>query len=134
MMFPEIFFRKSVSSYSVIRYNYNVVSMIEPTMEITEPKSAEEALRESEKKYSTLVEDSLTGIYIVQDEKIVFANSKFADIFRYPREELTGIESWRLVHPEYRDLNKEIMARRLRGEEAPSEYEAKGLTKNGETI
>ncbi len=108
--------------------------MVQPTPDITECKRPEEALRESEKKYSTLVEDSLTGIYIVQDEKIVFANGKFAEIFRYPKEELIGIESWRLVHPEYRDLNKEIMARRLTGEEAPAEYEAKGLTKDGETI
>ena len=36
--------------------------------------------------------------------------------------------------PCLRDLNKEIMARRLRGGEAPSEYEAKGLTKDGETV
>ena len=108
--------------------------MVEPTMDITRRKRAEEALRESEKKYSTLVEQSLTGIYIVQGDKIVFANNRFAEIFRYPREELVGMESWRLVHPEHRDLNKEIMARRLRGGEAPSEYEAKGLTKDGETI
>lgn len=111
-----------------------LVDIVGPAMDITERKRAVEALRESEKKYSTLVEHSLTGIYIVQDDNIVFANNRFAEIFRYPREELIGLESWRLVHPEYRDLNKEIMARRLGGEEAPSEYEAKGLTKDGETI
>jgi PAS domain S-box-containing protein len=108
--------------------------MVQPTPDITECMRPEDALRETEKKYSTLVESSLTGIYTVQDGNIVFANSKFAEIFRYSREELIGIESWKLVHPEYRDLNKEIMARRLRGEEAPSEYEAKGLTKDGETL
>lgn len=105
----------------MMRYNGVVVTMVEPTRDITERKRAEETLRESEKKYSTLVEDSLTGIYIVQDEKIVFANNKCAEIFRYKREELPGMESWRLVHPEHRDLNKEIMARRLRGEEAPED-------------
>ncbi|MBW1741364.1 MAG: PAS domain S-box protein [Deltaproteobacteria bacterium] len=102
--------------------------------DITERKRAEEALRESEKKYSTLVEDSLTGIYIDQDEKIVFANKQFAEIYRYPREALIGMQSWRLVHPEDRALTDEIRLKRLRGEEAPSEYEARGLTKDGETI
>ncbi len=97
-------------------------------------KQVEEALRESEKKYSTLVENSLTGIYIDQDEKIVFANNRFAEIYGYPREELVGIETWRLVHPEDRALTNQMRARRLRGEEVPSEYEARGLTKEGETI
>ncbi len=99
-----------------------------------ERKRAEEALRESEKKYSTLVENSLTGIYIDQDEKIVFANDRFAEIYRYPREEFIGIETWRLVHPEDRGLTSEIRAKRLTGEDAPLEYEARGLTRDGETI
>ncbi len=102
--------------------------------EALEHKRMEEVLRESEEKYSKLVENSLTGIYIDQDEKIVFANNRFADIYRYPREELIGIESWRLVHPEDRSLTDKTRARRLKGEEAPPEYEARGLTKDGETI
>ena len=102
--------------------------------EALEHKRVEEVLRESEEKYSKLVENSLTGIYIDQDEKIVFANNRFADIYRYPREELIGIESWRLVHPEDRSLTDKTRARRLKGEEAPPEYEARGLTKDGETI
>ncbi len=102
--------------------------------DITEQKLAEKALRESEKKYSTLVENSLTGIYIDQDEKIVFANNRFAEIYRYPKGQLIGIETWRLVHPEDRSLTKQMRARRLSGEDAQSEYEARGLTKDGETI
>ncbi|MBN1842523.1 MAG: PAS domain S-box protein [Deltaproteobacteria bacterium] len=102
--------------------------------DIHEQKIAEQALRESEKKYSTLVENSLTGIYIDQDEKIVFANNRFAEIYRYPKEELIGIESWKLVHPDDRDLTMDMRTKRLKGEDAPSEYEARGLTKDGETI
>jgi len=101
---------------------------------IKQRRAAEEALRGSEEKYSTLVENSLTGIYIDQDGKIVFANKRFAEIYGYSGNELLGMESWRLVHPEDRDLTDEIRAKRLRGEEAPSQYEARGLTKNGETI
>jgi PAS domain S-box-containing protein len=102
--------------------------------EVAERKLPQEALRESEKKYSTLVEDSLTGIYIDQEEKIVFANTQFAEIYGYLRDDLIGMESWRLVHPEDRDLTNEIRARRLKGDDAPAEYEARGLTKDGETI
>jgi PAS domain S-box-containing protein len=95
---------------------------------------ARKELRDSEAKYSSLVENSLTGIYMDQDGKIEFANKRFAEIYGYSKDELIGLESWKLVHPEYRAITDEIRAKRLRGEEAPSQYEAKGLTRNGETI
>ncbi len=97
-------------------------------------EQTETALRESEEKYKKLVENSLTGIYIDQGGKIVFANEQFADIYGYSRKELMGMESRGLVHPEDRGLTDEMRTKRLRGEEPPAEYEARGLTKKGETI
>ncbi len=102
--------------------------------DITERRRAEEELREGEEKYSTLVESSLTGIYIDQEKRIVFANNTFAEIYGYPKDELMGIETWKLVHPEDRTLTEDVRARRLKGEDLPAEYEARGLTKSGETI
>ena len=102
--------------------------------EIGEREQAEEALLESEGKYSTLVENSLTGIYIDCDGKIVFANRRFAEIYGYSKKELMDIKSWRLVHPDDRALTDQIRAKRLKGEKAPRVYEARGLTKDGETI
>ncbi len=102
--------------------------------DITKRKRAEDALQQSEKKYSNLVKNSLTGIYIDQDEKIVFANNRFAEIYGYAMEQLIGMETWRLVHPEDRPLTSRTRARRLKGESVPSEYLARGMTKAGETI
>lgn len=120
-------------SYTGMMY-HNEKAILRVFEDITERRQAVEALRESEERCSTVVENSLTGIYIDQDEKIVFANNRFAQIYRYPREELIGIHAWSLVHPEDRTLTNQIRARRLKGEDAPSEYVAKGLTKDGETI
>jgi len=102
--------------------------------QIFECEIAEAALRESENKYSTLVEDALIGVYINKDGKIEFANDKFAAIYGYSKSELTGMDSKMLVHPEDRPLVEEYRKKRLRGEKAPSEYEIRGLKKNGETI
>ena len=101
---------------------------------LAEREQAQEAIRQSEEKYSTLVESSLTGIYIDQDGKFVFANQRFADIFGYKREALIGMESRAVVHPEDRAMTDEMRGKRLKGEAAPSEYEARGLTKDGRTI
>jgi len=95
---------------------------------------AEESLRISEKRYSTLVDSSLTGIYVIQDGKIKFANRKFAEIHGWQQEELFGMDSLDLTHPEDRAFVAEIRDKRLRGEECALEYETRDLTKTGETI
>ncbi|MBN2124887.1 MAG: PAS domain S-box protein, partial [Deltaproteobacteria bacterium] len=102
--------------------------------EIGERRRAVEALRESENKYITLVEASLTGVYIEQDERILFANERFADIYGYSREEITGMKNWQFVHPMDAAMVRGIRNRRLKGEGAPEEYEARGVTKDGRTI
>jgi len=102
--------------------------------QIFECEHAEAALKESEQKYSTLVEDALIGVYIIQDEIIKFANDKLAAIYGYEKDELIGMQSLDLVHPEDRPRIKEMRAKRLKGEKVPSEYEIRGLKKNGDTI
>jgi PAS domain S-box-containing protein len=101
---------------------------------ILDQRKIEKELRDSEGKYSTLVENSLTGIYINQDGEIAFANNRFAEIYGYTRDEVIGMKAWTLVHPEDKGLIDDMGERRLSGEEAPSRYEARGLKKEGETI
>jgi PAS domain S-box-containing protein len=102
--------------------------------QIDECEQAQFALRESELKYATLVEDALIGVYIIQDGKIEFANEKFADIYGYSKDELLGMDSLNLVHPDDRPLVKKLREKRLRKENVPAEYESKGLKKNGDII
>jgi PAS domain S-box-containing protein len=102
--------------------------------EVFARQQTEEALRESERQYSQVVENSLTGIFVNQDGRVAFCNQRFADIFGYSREEMTGLEVLRLVHPEDRGLTEEWRDRRLRGEPVPAEYESRGLTKDGRVI
>jgi PAS domain S-box-containing protein len=129
--FPELQYNNRFLHINISPYSDGAIIT---SVDITKRKQAEEALRASEKKYSSLVENSLTGIYIDQDGKIVFANKRFAEIYRYAQGELLGMESWKLVHPEDRTLTDSIRAKRLVGDDAPSTYEARGLTKDGETI
>ncbi|MGA7878401.1 MAG: PAS domain S-box protein, partial [Desulfoferrobacter sp.] len=102
--------------------------------EIAERAATEQALSESEKQYSTLVRNSLTGIFIEQDGRIAFANERFANIYGYSKEELAGMDVLDLVHPEDRSLIREVTRKRLAGAVIPSEYDARGITKTGDTI
>jgi len=84
--------------------------------------------------YSLVVENSLTGIFIVQDGKIVFCNQRFADMFGYDCEELIGKDSLDLVCPQDRATIATLRERRLKGTILPSEYEVRGMRKDGQNI
>ncbi|MFZ7112547.1 MAG: MASE3 domain-containing protein [Desulfatiglandales bacterium] len=102
--------------------------------QIRDRRKAEEALRESEKKYSTLIEQSLTGVFIQQEERIVFANERFAQMHGYTKEEIMGIESLNLIYPDDRAMVRKYREDRMHGKDVPSEYETRGLTKDGKVI
>ncbi|MBI4469601.1 MAG: response regulator [Acidobacteria bacterium] len=61
--------------------------------ERSERNRAEQALRSAESKFRTLVEQSLVGIYIIQERKFVYVNPRFADAFGYPPSEITEMSS-----------------------------------------
>ena len=96
-------------------------------------RQAEEALRESEEKYKTLIESSLTGIFIHQDGKYVFVNDRFAEIHGYEPEELIGKDPLELIVPEYRDAFRQIAQKRLEGASVAQQYEVRRIKKD-ETI
>ncbi len=102
--------------------------------EIEERKLTEKALRRSEKQYSTLVENSLTGIYIKQGGKIVLANERFCQIHGYTHDEIIGMDSRRLVYPTDREKVESYSQKRLDGDQAPTSYEARGVTKDRKVI
>jgi len=61
-------------------------------------KSAE-ALRESERRLRDLVENSLTGIFIVQDNRIVYKNPEQERLFG-PLPEAFGFSDFKNIHPD----------------------------------
>ncbi len=107
---------------------------IELEEEIAERKHAEKALRESENKYSALVEMSKDGILMISDGIIAFANRASIELVGYPPEELMGSNFLNFVAPNYRDFALKRYTDRMQGKEVPSIYEIELLQKDGKTI
>ncbi|MEO5681577.1 MAG: PAS domain S-box protein [Chitinophagaceae bacterium] len=103
------------------------------TDDINDRKRAEAILRESEEKFRTLVEQSLAGVYILQDEKFVYTNPAFEKISGYRNDELIGRMSFEdLVHEEDIEKIRERYSSKTSGEEATSNYIIKAIRANGE--
>jgi PAS domain S-box-containing protein len=100
--------------------------------EIAERKRAEGALRKSEQRYRALVESSLDGIIVVQDETILFVNRQLLKMFGYQKaDDMVGHPLTEFVSPEHQDLIVERGRTREKGEYAPRSYEFKALRRDG---
>ena len=84
-------------------------------------------------RFDTLVEQSPTGVYVVQDERFVYANPQTGRIFGYQPAELMGLASaLEVVHPGDRDRVRELLRQRTSGEIEEVRYTWRALRKDGE--
>ncbi|WP_287587155.1 PAS domain S-box protein [Candidatus Borrarchaeum sp.] len=97
-------------------------------------KERTKALRESEKKYSTIVERGNDGIVIIQDDVLKFANSKIVEFTGFSLKEAIGQPFINFISPEYRELILDRYKKKLSGENVQNKYEVKILSKDGREI
>ena len=91
-----------------------------------------EELIKSEQKYRQLVENSLQGIVILQDMKIVYANPAFSHITGFTVDEILAFspkEVGNLVHPDDWKLVWGNFRKRLSGQSIPASYHFKAISK-----
>lgn len=92
------------------------------------------ALRESELKYKTLVEEINDGYYVVQNGTIVFANRAFCEMHGYGRGEVIGRKFYDFVAPADREkvIGFDIIAPGKKNR--PKTFEYMRLMKNEDTF
>ena len=92
-------------------------------MDITGLKRAEDALRESEEKYRTLVERANDGIVVIKDEIIRFCNSRAAEMLGGVPDDIIGFPFSDYVMENEKERVLEIHRRRLAGRSVPQIYD-----------
>ena len=94
----------------------------------------QETLRQGEERYRTLAEQSLMGLVVVQDFRIVYANAAYAELSGYSVDELLSLTPEQLqamVHPEDQPLVWARFRDRLAGKAALPRYECRAIRKDG---
>ncbi len=95
-------------------------------------EEAQAQLAHSESVYRSMTEESLAGIYIIQDGKLAYANKQLEEATGYNREEFVGTERfWDVIHPEDRPMAVARAAARQEGAEPPARYELRVFRKDG---
>jgi PAS domain S-box-containing protein len=101
----------------------------------TEREKLTQKFEEAREQYQSLVESSLDGIVVVQDEKLVFVNPAAVRIFQYDSQEnMTMLNFSDTVAPASRPFLILDYEEKPLGEDLLKNYEMKGLTKNGKLI
>ena len=104
-------------------------------LDVTDRKRAEQALQESEEKYRTVVENSLSAIFIHQQGIFRFVNQRLAEMLGYDSaEEILNRHFWEFVHPDDRQLVKERGLSREKSQVFPRQYTFRVIKKDGSTI
>ncbi len=95
----------------------------------------EDSAEEMAQYFQAIVDQSLTGIYVIKGEAFSYVNPRFAQIFGYSQEELISITNpIETVYEPDRHLVATTMKARLAGEQARSNYRYRGLKKDGTVI
>ena len=102
--------------------------------DITGRKLNEAALRESEEKYRTLIENAREAIAIVQDWNIVFVNSRGAHIIGMPVEEISGRPFMDFIWPDDRGMIQNLHRGRQTGDDVPDAYDFRVIGAGGRPV
>ncbi len=111
-------------------------TVLTTTRDLTALKRAERAAREAYATLRGLIDQSLTGVYVIQDGRFRYVNRRLADIFGYEGpDEILALDSVGvLVHPEDRATVDENLRRRISGEQRSAHYAFRGVRRDGAVV
>ena len=101
--------------------------------DITERKKAEQKLKESEEEYRQLIEDSLEGVWVIDENAFTtLVNPSMSKILGYSVEEMIGKNLYEFVLQKDIETTKETLEKRRKG--IKEEFEKEFIRKDGKKV
>jgi PAS domain S-box-containing protein len=97
-------------------------------------RGAVRATRESERRFRSVVDQTLVGVYIIRDGRFRYVNERLAEVFGYAAEELRDRRVLDVVHPADRERVAENLRQRETGEVPSDRYELRGLARDDREV
>ena len=105
----------------------NLVSLIDRT----DQKETEDALRDSEEKYRTVVKNAVEAICVIQDVRFKYFNPETIKLSGYSEEELLQMTVDKIVYPDDQKKVAKIRFQREKGNHMALTYSHRIVTKDG---
>lgn len=117
----------------IVNRKGNVSTLFITVEDVSVSKAFERSKKLSELKYKILVENSLQAMLVVQDTKLVFANSRMEDLSQYKIDELKSSDDWLriIIHPDDYERVKSNINGALSNKRIPAINEYKYIRKDG---
>jgi len=105
------------------------------TKDVTEHREANEALRESEERFSLAFEKANIGMCLVDvDGRLIQVNSQLCKIFGYNREELESMNVNDIAYPEDLDISPRFIKESVAGKKEHARFEKRYFHKRGHIV
>ncbi len=127
------FFWESASISPIIDAEGNAINYIKVSEDITERLEAEQALRESQEKYSKLIGTTSEGFWLIDTQAVTTdVNESLCNMLGYTREEILGNTPFDFVDEQNRKVfTKQLSNAKMRSQRS---YEIFLRTKSGQNI
>ena len=102
--------------------------------DISEQRKQQQAVLEAEEKYRALIEQSLAGIFIYQDGRWVYVNSKLAEMLGDTPEGLIGCTLHEMLAPGEQDRVEDIIRHRFDNNVQVVHYVTRVVRRDGSTM
>jgi len=104
------------------------------SVDITQRAAEERQRQEAVEKYRAVVEQSLVGIYITQEEELLYVNPKLADLVQYEADELVGRSIVSVLPQGEADRIRAQIRRRITDRIQNMHYTTRLVRKDGEIV
>jgi len=102
--------------------------------DVTGKKHNEQLMRESEEKFRSLIEQSLVGIAMIEDDRFSYINSKFAEIFGYDINEIFRLAPVETAMGDDKSILAWAMRDRINNDGEGDAFTFRGLHKDGTIV
>ena len=97
-------------------------------------RESQRVLQESEERYRSVVEHLGEGMFVAQNNRVVFSNAQASTILRVPIAQLLGSDPTEWIHPEDRPVVLNLRTRLQQGLDTEPHYEVRHMGPDGTIV
>jgi PAS domain S-box-containing protein len=124
-----------LSAYPIKDEHGAVAGVIEYVKEITERKKTEEALRESEERYRSFIENAPVGMFMINTRgEFIYGNRKLLEMTGYKKKDWLTKPFHSIIHPDDLGVVLEKLQKRIAGKGTTEPFEIRIYHASGKTL